>query len=274
MWLFGLTAGGLGSAYALAGAGLYAGQRQILFPAPTLDREVLDAAAEQTGATPIELLADDGTRLYGWHRATGSDKAVLFFHGNAETLLDRVPLHDFCVEQGFDFLIIAYRGYPGSDGTPSEDGLTMDAMAAWNYLVEHVGIDPARIVVHGKSMGGGVSAALSEQVQPTALVLESTYLSLPEVAADKAPVFPVRTMLRDRFDTRSRAPRIQSRVLILHGDADWTINVRHGRELHAAFEGSTYLELAGAGHGETLVLAESEARAAYREVLASIPDAP
>lgn len=267
MWLLGLTAGGVGGAYALASAGLYAGQRNIVFPAPKLDRDVLDAAAERTGAEPVELMADDGTRIYGWHRHADGDKAVLFFHGNAETLLDRVPLHDWCVEQGFDFLIVAYRGYPGSPGNPTEEGLILDALAAWRYLTDTIGIAADRIVVHGKSMGGGVSAALAEQVQPAALVLESTYLSLPEVGFDKAPGFPVNALLRDRFDTRERAPAITSEVLILHGDSDWTINVRHGRELHEAFEGSTYVELAGAGHGETLVLAESEARAAYRELL-------
>jgi pimeloyl-ACP methyl ester carboxylesterase len=254
------------------GAAMWGWQELLIFPAPTLDATVLDQLAARTGAKTLELESGDGTQLYGWHRPANGERAVLFFHGNAETVADRVPLQDFLVEQGWDVVVIAYRGYPGSDGTPSEEGLALDARAAWDFVTGAQGLDvpPSRVVIHGKSLGGGVSALLAEQVQPAGLVMESTFLSIAEVAKARFPLYPVDQLLKHPFDTKSRAPNIACPTLVMHADRDQTIPVSHGRALAKLFPDARYVEVEGLGHGETLPLADPQARSAYLGLLGQV----
>jgi len=192
---------------------------------------------------------------------------VLFTHGNAETVVDRVGLQDMLVDSGIDFLTFAYRGYPGSPGTPSEAGLRLDVRAAWRYATEQLGFPAHRVIVHGKSLGGGVAGLLCGEVTPGGLVLESTFLSVVEVVRDRAPYPRVAEMVTEAFDTASRAPAISCPVLILHGDQDRVIPVRHGRMLSQQFNQASYIELAGAAHGESLTVVEPRAREAYFELI-------
>ncbi len=258
--------------YVGVGAAMWGWQELLIFPAPTLDPAVLDEIAARTGAETLELEAADGTSLYGWHRPAGGERAVLFFHGNAETVADRVPLHDFLAEQGWDVVLVAYRGYPGSDGTPSEEGLALDARAVWDYVTgeEGLALPASQVVIHGKSLGGGVSALLAEQVHPAALVMESTFLSISEVARARFPVYPVDQLLKHPFDTRSRAPKITCPTLVIHADRDQTIPVSHGRALAKLFPDARYVEVAGLGHGETLMLSDPQARSAYLALLGQV----
>jgi hypothetical protein len=246
-------------------------QERLIFPAPAVPRDLLDEIAHQVGARPVGLVAEDGTRLYAWHRHAepqgGEPKAVLFFHGNAETVADRVPMQDVLVEMGWNVVVPAYRGYPGSEGVPSEQGLAMDARAAWDFVTGPLGVPGERVVVHGKSLGGGVAATLAETVEPGGLILESTFVSIADVAKSRFPIYPVNTLLKHRFDTGSRADRITCPVLILHADADATIPVENGRELARRFTGATYVEVPGLGHGESLPLSDPGARDAWLAVL-------
>jgi alpha-beta hydrolase superfamily lysophospholipase len=235
---------------------------------------VLDAIAERVGARVIEPVASDGVRVYGWHRPAKGDKCVVFCHGNAETIADRVPLHDFLVEHGFDVVLVAYRGYPGSDAVvPSEEGCRLDARAAWEYATETLNFPPSRVIVHGKSLGGGVAAMLCEDHDPAGLVMESTFLSIQAVADGRLGPLSGRLQARHPFDTRVRAPLIDVPVLVIHADQDQVIPVEHGRELARLFPAATYVEVASLGHGETLPLVDPEARRAYVRFLGIIPTA-
>lgn len=240
---------------------------QLLFPAPKLDPAVFEELATRLKAELIELPTEDGLKLLGWYRRGRGRGLVLFTHGNAETIIDRVGLQDMLVSSGFDFLTFAYRGYPGSPGKPSELGLRLDALAAWRFATEELGYAPEQIVVHGKSLGGGVAGLLCAEVEPGALVLESTFLSVAEVVADRAAVPKITELVAEPFDTASRASTIACPVLVLHGDRDRVIPVRHGRALWSKFERGSYIELAGAAHGESLTVVEPRARRAYFELL-------
>ncbi len=258
---------GAALAYAVPGGLLWAFQDKLLFPAPRVAVADLDQYAEQLGVAPQRFTAADGTPLYGWYRRAEGRRAVLFFHGNGESVLGRVDLMSFLAARGWDFFVVAYRGYPGSGGAPSEAGLALDAEAAWRHLTGELGVDRDRVVVHGKSLGGGVASRLAVTVQPRALVLESTFLSVAQVAQEKVRIYPARRLLRHPFDTASRASQIRSRVLVLHGGRDELIDARHGRELAALFPGSAYVEVPSAQHGETLPLADVDAARAYVELL-------
>jgi len=268
-WLVAL----LGGAYLLPGLLLYLLQDGALFPAPKLPRAALDAVAKQVGATPLTLTASDGVHLYAWHRAAGDARrgVVLFFPGNAEAVMDRQDLHQLVLHHGWDIVVLAYRGYPGSEGHPSERGLGLDARAAWDWVTGTLAVPPDRVVLHGKSLGGGVAALLAEAVRPRALVLESTFTSVADVAARQFPIYPVRLLVRHPFDTRARARYIGVPVLVMHGDADTVIPVRHGRALSTAFPDVRYVEVAGMGHQETLPVVDPRAREAYLALLSPAP---
>ena len=261
----------------LVGAGLYLSacgylfvrQRSILFQPPSVARATLDARAGAVGAVPVDLVAEDGTKLYAWHRAAGGDRVVLFFPGSGETLF-RTDIQQWLVHLGWDVLVLSYRGYPGSEGAPTEDGLRFDALAAWRYATDDLGIAPERIVLHGMSLGGGIAGLLAEQVRPAALVLESTFLSVPEAAAHRYPWIPVRWLVRDRLDTGARAASITCPVLVVHSGGDGVIPVEHGRALAEAFEDATYVETKPMLHGATLTVSVKAAREAHARFLASV----
>lgn len=254
--------------YLAYGALLWNLQESAIFPAPGgIDRSSLDAAAREVGALPIILETSDDVTLYGWHRRADGTRAVLYLHGNGETVADSMALQRIAQQEGWDFVTVAFRGYPGSEGSPSEEGLVRDARAAWDYIVDDLAIPPEKVVVHGRSLGGGIAAALLTEVEPAALVVESSFTSVRELAEAQVPLLPVGLLLRHPIDTRKRAPHIDVPVLVLHGDADTIIPVAHGRRLAELYPNATYLELPGRGHMQLLVVVSREAREAWLALL-------
>lgn len=259
----------LAGTWALVLVLVYNLQDTLIFPVPGgIDRAALDQSAAELGNTPVDLTAADGTRLYAWHReaAKPGSCAVLYLHGNAESVAGTAELGRFVTGRGCDFLAVAYRGYPGSEGHPSEEGLASDARAAWDWLVSR-GIAPNRIGLHGCSLGGGVAVRLASEVSPGFLVLESTFTSLPDVAAAVYPFLPVRTLIRPQFPSAARLAKLSLPVLITHSVDDRLIPVSHARALAKAAPHATYQETAKWGHG-VLVLADKSARDLYSAGLA------
>jgi hypothetical protein len=250
------------------GAALYVLQDAMIFPVPGgVSVSALDEAAQEVGATPFRVETADGVSLYGWYRSGGGQRAVLYFHGNAATVLGTAGLMRQVNAAGWDFAVIAYRGYPGSEGAPSEAGLQRDARALWDYMREERGVPADRIVIHGRSLGGGVAAGLAADVAPAGLVLESTFTSVLEMAESQNRIYPVSKMLKHPFDTRKRAPSIDVPVLVMHSDGDQMIPVSHGRTLAPLFETSTYVEIPGRGHNEGLIVDCAQGRGAYLSFL-------
>ena len=223
-----------GLVYALVAAGLYVGQRSLLyFPnrvAPDPARYGLaDAIA------PVDYRTEDGLVLSGWYRqAAQADQAtIVYFHGNAGHHGDRGPVVRYLWEAGYGVLLAGYRGYGGNPGTPSEAGLAADARAAAGWLAEQ-GVNPACIVLYGESLGSGVAVRLASERRVAAVVLESPFSSVADVGQAHYPIFPVKLLLRDRFDSLSRIAGIGAPLLVMHGEADRTVPIRFGRRLFAA----------------------------------------
>lgn len=258
--------------YAMAAGLLWAIQDTLIFPAPGgIGRASLDEAARETGAVPVDLVADDGVALYAWHHNVKSDRLLIYLPGNGETVAENAPLHRLLVNEGWDVLALAYRGYPGSGGTSSEVGLARDALAAWSWATGPGGFEPDRIVLHGRSLGGGVAAHLAEARNPAAVVLESTFVSVRALAERTAPWAPVGLLLRHPFDTVERAPRLGVPVLVLHSVSDQVIPVElGGRGLLPVLADATYVETEGLGHEQCLVVADRQIREAYVRFLAEI----
>ena len=257
----------LGTFYVVYGGGLYWVQDTVLFPAPEVSQEALSRAAASSGAREVYLKASDGTALYAWHRGAGHDRLVLLFHGNGDALPGRIPQHDQLVEWGWDVLQIAYRGYPGSEGVPSEAGLGQDARAAWTFATEELGFTPDRIVLHGESLGGGVVGTLMTEVEPAALVLVSAFTSVYDLSwRYTGPLYPRGLLLKHPFLTSERAPRVQYPVLLFHGEADRVVPVHHGRTLSELFPKARYVEVPDGGHG-LLTVVDETAEEIYRDFL-------
>ena len=233
-------------------------QRQMVFPGPQgVSVSLLSNVASQVGATELRIPTEDSESLYGWHRAavrTGPRRVVLYFHGNASSLLAQVELQNLLLSEGWDFVGIHYRGYPGSTGVPSEAGLHQDAMAAWKWLTEELGAEPGRVAIHGRSLGGGVAVQLAAKVNPGALVMESTFTSAVDLAKEHYGWLPVGRVLEHRFMTRDFAGRVSCPLLVAHGAADSIIDAHHGKELARLFHADEYIEVPRIDHSDMLLV--------------------
>jgi len=258
--VLGLPSMAVGTTYAVVVGTLWAGQEKLLFPARSTKREVMTAQAQAWGAREVDLVASDGTRLYGWHVDRGGERLLLYLHGNAggvtaaAWLADQLP--------GVDVLTVSYRGYPASEGRPSQEGLTLDAQAAWDFVVTDLGVPPERVVVHGRSLGGGVAMQLLRGVEPGGVVLESTFTALAPVAARQLPGVPVGWLLRHPFRSERVAPRVRSPALVIHGTQDGLVPFAHGEALAAALPRADLVAVEG--HGHDWLLDDPQARAAWQ----------
>ncbi len=228
----------------------------MVFPGPAgVSPQLLHRIADQVGAHEIRIATEDGETLYGWHRdavRTGPRRVVLYFHGNASSVLGQIDLQNLLLSEGFDFVGIHYRGYPGSTGMPSEAGLHRDAMAAWTWVTDELGAKPSRVAIHGRSLGGGVAAPLAAKVNPGALVLESTFTSAVDLAKEHYRFLPMGRLLEHRFMTRDLAGELSCPLLVAHGGADSIIDVHHGRQLARLFHADDYIEVPRTDHNDIL----------------------
>ena len=233
---------------------------------PQIGREI-HSTPRQHGMDYEALALDtaDGERLDAWFvPAPQAQGVVLFLHGNAGNMSHRMDSIAMFHRLGYGVLIFDYRGYGRSSGKPSEAGLYRDAQSAWDYLTRQRGTEPARIVLFGESLGGAVAAWLASQERPGALVLASTFTSVPDLAADLYPWLPARWLARLRYDTAAALGQTRGPVLVAHSPDDEIIPFRHGQRLfEAASEPKVFLELAG-GHNDGFIFM----RPAWVEVLA------
>jgi uncharacterized protein len=227
----------------LAGAFLFQ-SRLIYFP----ERD-LAATPRLKGLSyrEVDFTAADGVKLHGWFIPAAPDRGVvLFCHGNAGNISHRLESIELFHQLGLSTFIFDYRGYGRSRGRPSEAGTYRDAEAAWMRLVNEDNIPPSRIIVFGRSLGGAVAAWLAQHQTPAALILESTFTSIPDIGAEAYPFLPVRLMSRFRYNTVDYVGRVSVPLLIVHSRDDEMIPVAHGRRLFdAAREPKEFLEIRG-----------------------------
>jgi fermentation-respiration switch protein FrsA (DUF1100 family) len=190
----------------------------------------------------------------------------MILHGNAGNMSHRLDYLVMFHRLGYATLIIDYRGYGQSSGSPSEEGTYRDAEAAWLWLTSR-GIKPTEIVILGESLGGAVAAWLAARVTPRALVLVSTFTSLPDLGAQVYPFLPVRLLSRFSYDTLGALQRVEAPVLIAHSRDDEIISYSHGKALFAAArEPKQLLEMRG-GHNDGFIFMREEWIAQLRAFL-------
>jgi uncharacterized protein len=211
-------------------AGLFFGQRKILF---RCDAAEVDPATLGLKAEIVRLKTEDGESLLAWSFPPAPNRPlILYFHGNAGGLDLRVERFRAMAKAGMGLLAIEYRGYASSTGSPSEQGLKLDGEAAYAAAIAS-GVAPERIVALGESLGSGVAIALAARHKIGALVLDSPYSSIADVAAATYWFVPVRAMLRDPFRSDLLIGSVTAPMLIVHGTKDLVTPIRFGEKLFA-----------------------------------------
>jgi fermentation-respiration switch protein FrsA (DUF1100 family) len=242
-----LTLGACATIYLLALGAIALGQRKLMyFP---YAREAAPASIGLPQAEVLHLRTDDGETLLGWLIAPAPGRPlILYFHGNANGLGQLGPRFRQLTATGAGVLGVEYRGYAGSTGSPSEDGLLRDGEAAYAEAMTR-GFAPARIVAMGESLGTGVAVDLASRHRVGAVVLDAPYSATVDVAEWRFPIFPVRWLMRDQFRSNQKIGKISAPLLIIHGTADRTIPIRFGEKLFAlANEPRKFIRLDGVGH--------------------------
>ena len=174
---------------------------------------------------------------------------MIYFPGNGDFLAGLVGHFRDITSDGTGLVALSYRGYAGSSGQPSEQGLLRDAAAAYAFTTARYAVD--RIVVWGFSLGSGVAVALAAEQPVGKLILEAPYTSIADVAASAFPVLPVRWLVRDRFHSDQRIARVTAPLLIMHGARDPTIPLRFGERLFAlAHQPKQFVRFPEGGHND------------------------
>jgi pimeloyl-ACP methyl ester carboxylesterase len=205
----------------------------------------------------ITVTTEDGIELRGWYlppnpappegaRAPG----LLWFYGNMETVGGLAPVLREFRPPGIGMVVLDYRGYGQSGGTPTEKGIYRDAEAAWRFLMERPEIDSTRIAIYGRSVGSAVALYLATEHPARVVVLESAFTSGRDMADKHYAMLPS-SLLQLRLDNRERAARLTVPLLVFHGTDDWIAPFEMGHAVAKAGRAELFVPLNGSGHNET-----------------------
>jgi len=246
-------------AYAAIVTVLFLFQSRLVY-FPNIDRELsVTPQAYGLDFESVNLPTEDGETLHAWWvPAKDARGTILFFHGNAGNISHRIDYLRMFRKLGYATLIFDYRGYGNSTGSPSEAGTDRDAAAAWRWLTQTRGLRPEEIVYAGESLGAAVASGLAVRHPPRALVLLSTFTSVPDLGAKIYPFIPVRLISRYSYDNRAHVRQIKVPVLVAHIRDDDIVPFAHGRRVfEAANEPKQFLEMSG-GHNDGFIFMREE----------------
>ena len=223
--------------------------RMVFQPTPGVDLHPHEIGLS---GEEVSLRTEDGVALHAFFLPSpNASRALLFLHGNAGNASHRLPNAAELVRLGVHVLLLDYRGYGLSEGTPTEDGLYADARAGLAHLVDVRGIPEERIVLFGRSLGSAVAVDLARDRPLAGVILESSFSSGADVARQLlGPLGPV--VARGRFESSEKIGQVRSPLLFFHGDRDEVIPFELGRRLfERAPEPKTFEVIPGAGHNDT-----------------------
>ncbi len=229
--------------------------RMVFFPESDLAGNPDDLGLEYED---VWLTTSDGIRVHGWFVPNERGRTTaLFLHGNAGNISHRLEMLDIIHRLGLSCLIIDYRGFGQSQGSPSEQGVYLDAEAAWDWLVASKGLRSQEIISWGRSLGGPVAARLARNKDPGALIIESTFTSMPELGQKLYPILPVKMISRFSFPTLNYIQDLSCPLLVVHSEDDNLVPFQHGQSLYkAAGDPKKFLQIRGAHNDGFLVSGE------------------
>jgi fermentation-respiration switch protein FrsA (DUF1100 family) len=210
----------------------------------------------------------DALNLHGWYVPGSRSETILWCHGNAGNISDRLDqiklFHD---RVGVNIFIFDYRGYGRSQGRPTEDGTYRDAHGALDYLRSRPDVEEDKIVVFGQSLGGAIAVDLACRNRLLGLILEATFTSLPDIFEMSPKNFHI------KYDSYSKIKRVRVPLLMLHGDRDDVVPFESGYTLYkAANEPKKFCAIAGAMHSDNYIVGGDGYFAAVEEFITGLSD--
>ena len=209
---------------------LYFSQRKLLYY-PTANNYSGDRLVVLI--EKVKIKTKDNIELLSWyHKKNINDyKTILFLHGNAGTLEDRIHKINHFKDIDINFLLLSWRGFSGNNGDPSEKGIYEDARSAVSWL-KNKGIVEKNIIIYGESLGTGIATEIAQNNNFAGVILESPFTSMIEAGSSKYPIFPIRLLLKDKYESNKKIKNIKSPILIMHGEADTIVPFRMGKKLY------------------------------------------
>ena len=216
--------------YLLVTLVLYFFQRNLLYYPAVNDYfgEKLNVQVEK-----VKIKTEDDIELLSWYHSKNPKdyKTILFLNGNAGTLENRIYKINHFKDVNVNFLIIAWRGFSGNKGKPSEKGLYEDAKSAIKWL-KNKGIKEENTIIYGESLGTGVAVEIAQSKNFAGVILESPFTSMIEAGKTKYPFFPVKLLLKDKYESDKKIKNIKSPILIMHGEVDGIVPFWMGKKMY------------------------------------------
>ena len=181
----------------------------------------------------VEIKTNDGIILTSWYhnKDLKSYKTILFLHGNAGSLENRIHKINHFRDMNVNFLITAWRGFSGNAGEPTEKGLYEDARSAINWL-KTKGVNEKDIIIYGESLGTGVAVEIAQNKKFAGIILESPFTSMIAAGKDKYPFLPVRMLLKDKYESEKKIKNVKVPILVMHGKADNIVPFHMGKKMY------------------------------------------
>ncbi len=181
----------------------------------------------------LKIKTQDGIELLSWYhnKDTNKYKTILFLHGNAGTLENRIHKINHFEKMEVNFLLIAWRGFSGNRGKPTEQGLYEDARSAVRWLKLN-GVSENNIIIYGESLGTGVATEIAQNKNFAGMILESPFTSMIEAGKDKYPYLPVRLLLKDKYESDRKIKNVNIPILIMHGEVDNIVPFHMGEKMY------------------------------------------
>ena len=181
----------------------------------------------------VRIKTRDNIELLSWYHNKNLDnyKTILFLHGNAGSLENRIHKINHFKDMKVNFLIVAWRGFSGNKGEPTEEGLYEDARSAINWL-KLKGVKENNIIVYGESLGTGVATEIAQNRNFGGIILESPFTSMIDAGKDKYPFLPVRLLLKDKYESDKKIKNINIPILIMHGKIDNIVPFSMGKKMY------------------------------------------
>ena len=215
--------------YFFASLGLYIFQRDLLYH-PTENNYGDDKLT--VNIQEVKIITDDNIDLLAWYhnKDINKFKTILFLHGNAGSLENRIHKINHFEDMNINFLLLSWRGFSGNKGKPTEKGLYQDARSAVKWLVKQ-GVIEENIIIYGESLGTGITTEIAQNKNFAGIILETPFTSMVAAGKSKYPIFPIKLLLKDKYESDKKIKNIKSPVLIMHGEEDQIVPFWMGEKM-------------------------------------------
>ena len=215
--------------YFFASLGLYIFQRDLLYH-PTENN--YDGDKLTVNIQEVKIVTDDNIDLLAWYhnKDINKFKTILFLHGNAGSLENRIHKINHFEDMNINFLLLSWRGFSGNKGKPTEKGLYQDARSAVKWLVKQ-GVIEENIIIYGESLGTGITTEIAQNKNFAGIILETPFTSMVAAGKSKYPIFPIKLLLKDKYESDKKIKNIKSPVLIMHGEEDQIVPFWMGEKM-------------------------------------------